>query len=68
MESYTYKGISAGKYVEGEINALNQEEAAHKLKQDKVIITNITKSKKNKQKRKLINFILLPHKIDLQSF
>ena len=52
MESYTYKGISAGKYVEGEINALNQEEAAHKLKQDKVIITNITKSKKKKEKEK----------------
>ena len=52
MESFTYKGISAGKYVEGEINALNQEEAAHKLKQDKVIITNITKSKKKKAKEK----------------
>ena len=26
MEAFTYKGISAGKYVEGEIEALNQEE------------------------------------------
>ena len=24
MEFYTYKGISAGKYIEGEIEALNQ--------------------------------------------
>ena len=35
MEFYTYKGISAGKYIEGEIEALNQEEASHKLKNDK---------------------------------
>ena len=26
-ETFTYKGISAGKYVEGNIEALNQEEA-----------------------------------------
>ena len=30
MEIYSYKGISAGKYVEGEIEALNQEEASFK--------------------------------------
>jgi type IV pilus assembly protein PilC len=32
MEAFTYKGISAGKYVEGEIEALNQEEASFKIK------------------------------------
>jgi type IV pilus assembly protein PilC len=48
MEFYTYKGISAGKYIEGEIEALNQEEASHKLKNDKVIITNLVRSKKKK--------------------
>ena len=52
MEFYTYKGISAGKYIEGEIEALNQEEASHKLKNDKVIITNLTKSKKKRLKKK----------------
>ena len=52
MESFTYKGISGGKYVEGDIQALNQEEAAHKLKSNKVIITNIVKSKKKKDKGK----------------
>ena len=31
-ETFTYKGISAGKYVEGDIEALNQEEASFKLK------------------------------------
>ena len=49
MEFYTYKGISAGKYVEGEIEALNQDEASHKLKEQKLIITNLVRSKKNKE-------------------
>mgnify|MGYP003972986751 FL=1 len=52
MEFYTYKGISAGKYIEGEVEALNQEEASHKLKNDKVIITNLAKSKKKKVEKK----------------
>ena len=52
MDFYTYKGISAGKYIEGEIEALNQEEASHKLKGDKVIITNLVKSKKKKIEKK----------------
>ena len=47
-ETYTYKGISAGKYVEGDIEALNQEEASFKLKEQKIIITNLVKSKKKK--------------------
>ena len=48
MEAFTYKGIAEGKYVEGEIEALNQDEASHKLKEQKVIITNLVKSKKKK--------------------
>jgi|TARA_B110000208_G_scaffold70350_1_gene90697 type IV pilus assembly protein PilC len=52
MEFYTYKGISAGKYIEGEIEALNQDEASHKLKADKVIITNLVRSKKKKTAKK----------------
>ena len=52
MEFYTYKGISAGKYVEGEIEALNQDEASHKLKEQKVIITNLVRSNKKKDKKK----------------
>jgi type IV pilus assembly protein PilC len=54
-ETYTYKGISAGKYIEGEIEALNQEEASHKLKEQKIIITNIVRTKKkaaSKDKKK----------------
>ena len=36
-ETYSYKGISAGKYVEGSIEAMNQEEASFKLKEQKII-------------------------------
>ena len=39
MINFEYKGISAGKYVEGEIEAINNSEAAYKLKEQKVIIT-----------------------------
>ena len=52
MEVFTYKGISAGKYVEGEIEALNQDEASFKLKEQKVIITNLIKTKKKKGRNK----------------
>ena len=52
MELYTYKGISACKYIEGEIEALNQDEASHKLKEQKIIITNLTKGKKKKDAAK----------------
>ena len=52
MESFTYKGISEGKYVEGAIEALNQEEASHKLKEQKIIITNLVRSKKKKGEAK----------------
>jgi type IV pilus assembly protein PilC len=49
MEAFTYKGISDGKYVDGEIEALNLDEASHKLKEQKIIITNIVRSSKKKK-------------------
>ena len=49
MLNFEYKGISAGKYVEGEIEALNNSEAAYKLKEQKVIITKLTQAKKKKK-------------------
>ncbi len=57
-ETYSYKGISAGKYVEGSIDALNQEEASFKLKEQKIIITNLVKTKKKvtKDKKKSSGF------------
>ena len=48
MLNFEYKGISLGKYVEGEIEALNNAEAAHKLKEKKVIITKLKEAKKKK--------------------
>ena len=50
-ETFTYKGISAGKYIEGEIEAISQEEANFKLKEQKIIITNIVRTKKKAAKK-----------------
>ena len=53
MLNFQYKGISADKkYVEGEIEALNNAEAAHKLKEQKVIITKLIQAKKKKKEDK----------------
>ena len=51
MDTYAYKGISDGKYVEGNIEALNPDEASHKLKEQKIIITNLIRAAKGKKKR-----------------
>ena len=51
-ETYSYKGISAGKYVEGSIEALSQEEASFKLKEQKIIITKIVRTKKKAAEKK----------------
>ena len=59
MLNFQYKGISQGKYVEGEIEAINNAEAAHKLKEKKVIITKLTEFKKKKKvdkKKEKISF------------
>ena len=51
-ENYTYKGISAGKYVEGTVEALSQEEASFKLKEQKIIITRLVRTKKKAAEKK----------------
>jgi len=51
-ETYTYKGISAGKYVEGTIEAMNQDEASFKLKEQKIIITKLIRTKKKAAEKK----------------
>ena len=51
-ETYSYKGISAGKYVEGTVEALSQEEASFKLKEQKIIITNLIRTKKKAAEKK----------------
>ena len=40
---YSYKGIQFSKYTEGKVEALNKDEAAYKLKQQKIIITSLEK-------------------------
>ena len=65
-ETYSYKGISAGKYVEGSIDALSQEEASFKLKEQKIIITKLVRTKKkaaDKTKKKGTGFSLFKKKI-----
>ena len=57
-ETFSYKGISAGKYIEGEIEAINQEEASFKLKEQKVIITKLTRKKQKKIKKRVVDFHL----------
>ena len=51
-ETYSYKGIAAGKYVEGSIEALSQEEASFKLKEQKIIITKLIRTKKKAAEKK----------------
>ena len=51
-ETYTYKGISAGKYIEGTIEAMSQDEASFKLKEQKIIITTLTRTKKKAAEKK----------------
>ena len=65
-ETYSYKGISAGKYVEGSIEALSQEEASFKLKEQKIIITKLIRTKKkaaDKTKKKGTGFSLFKKKV-----
>ena len=49
MLNFEYKGISQGKYVEGEIEALNNTEAAHLLKEQRIIITKLSQAKKKQE-------------------
>lgn len=54
MPSFEYKGISGDKntYADGTIEAINEDEAAHRLRQKKIIITSIKLSKNQKSSPK----------------
>jgi type IV pilus assembly protein PilC len=58
MLNFEYKGISQGKYVEGEVEAINNSEAAYKLKEQKIIITKLAQAKKKvvAKKKEPLNF------------
>ena len=47
--TYNYKGILGKKYTEGKINAINEDEAAYKLKEQKIIITFLEKFSGNEE-------------------
>jgi type IV pilus assembly protein PilC len=40
---YKYKGIQGNQYTDGKVEALNIDEAAYKLKEEKIIITSLEK-------------------------
>ena len=54
MPIFDYKGISGddNKYAEGSIDAINEDEAAFKLREKKVIITSLILSKGQKKEKK----------------
>jgi len=54
MPSFEYKGISGEKntYADGVIEAVNEDEAAHRLRQKKIIITSIKEVKSKAKKEK----------------
>ena len=54
MDVYDYKGIKEGKYAQGEIEAINKDEAAYKLRGQRLIITSLEKSKTKSTKEKII--------------
>ena len=54
MDVYDYKGIKEGKYAQGEIEAINKDEAAFKLRGQKLIITSLEKSKAKSTKEKIV--------------
>ena len=43
MANYSWKGLQDGKYTDGTVEAINRDEAAFKVKEQKVIITSLTK-------------------------
>jgi len=64
---FSYKGIQGNKYTEGTIEALNREEAAFLLKEQKIIITSISKVSgkevKEKKETKKKQVVKVPKKI-----
>ena len=68
--TYSYKGIKDNKYIENKITALNRDEAAYKLKEDKIIVTSLNKisgqeeHQKNKKETKQAKKI--PKKIPIK--
>lgn len=63
MATYAWKGVQDGKYAAGRMEGINRDEAAFKVKQQKVIITSLTrlsgveqKGDDEKEKQSIFNF------------
>ena len=50
MPDFDWKGIRNKQYVSGTVNALTRDEAAHKLKIDGIIITQLAKRLREAEK------------------
>lgn len=63
MTTYTWKGLKENQYMDGTVEALNKNEAAFKLRRDKIIITNLKISKDQKEKKET-SFSLFSNKFN----
>ena len=63
MINFEYTGLSEGKYVSGDIEAVNTQEAEYKLKEQKIIITKLVKLKKKDKSLAKKNSFSLSKKI-----
>jgi len=67
--TYKWKGIEGSKYTEGKIDALNRDEAAYKLKEQKIIITSLDrvsgKDEENKDKKNVKRSLLGGKKVPI---
>ena len=52
MAMYAWKGLQDGKYATGRIEGINRDEAAFKVKEQKVIITSLTRISGSEVKKK----------------
>lgn len=50
MSDFDWKGIRNKQYVSGTVNALTRNEAAHKLKLDGIIVTQLIKKLREAEK------------------
>ena len=51
MTLYAWRGLQDGKYASGRIEAINRDEAAFKVKEQKVIITSLVRVSGSDEKK-----------------
>lgn len=63
---FKYKGIQGNKYIDGRIEAINRDEAAFKLKQQKIIITRLEADSKSVEVKKESRPVLRRKKVPVE--